>query len=102
MSREDRHPLVSPESAPYTFKWIRREDILSEDAGPALLRWQLRTWLTASARPLQSRRSREGFLEPVSGEVPVAGNGSGAAAHFPGNLFARKAFEDPEFYYPAE
>src|SRR5436305_247408 len=31
-----------------------------------------------------------------------SGNGSGAAAHFPGDLLARKTFEDPQFHHPAE
>jgi len=32
----------------------------------------------------------------------MAGHGSGSAAHFPSDLLARQAFEDPQLDYPPE
>jgi hypothetical protein len=32
----------------------------------------------------------------------VAGNSSSAAAHFPGDLFVRQTFEDPQLYHSPE
>jgi hypothetical protein len=54
----------------------------------------------ASAHSSQSRRPGEGCLQPVSGEAPVAGHGSGSAAHLAGDLLARQAFEHSEFHCP--
>src|SRR3954470_20363609 len=60
---------------------------------------KLKLLIHSAARPSQSRPPRESFLQPVAGEAPVAGDGSGTAAHFPSYLLARQAFEDPQFHH---